>query len=153
DNPADDNVRLVYADWLDEQADERSRRKAAFLRITAGLSDPTKKAGWRKARRKELQALAAELDTHWLAGASRRKVGNWRVKGGEWQGRYLGYFDFLCDRQWGEMTPTEDAAVRFCEGCTQYVHYCDTIAVARLHAQQGHCVAVDLGIIRRDGDL
>jgi len=33
------------------------------------------------------------------------------------------------------------------------VHYCDTIVTARQHAAEGHCIAVDLGVIRRDGDL
>ena len=30
--PADDNTRLVYADWLEEQGDPESLAKAAYLR-------------------------------------------------------------------------------------------------------------------------
>jgi hypothetical protein len=59
----------------------------------------------------------------------------------------------VCDKDWDELTVTEDNAIRFCESCKQNVHYCDTITVARAHARQGHCVAVDLGIIRRENDL
>jgi len=51
------------------------------------------------------------------------------------------------------MTATGDDAIRFCEECRESVHYCDTITTAREHAQQGHCVAVDLGIIRHEDDL
>ncbi|HEY1066638.1 MAG TPA: TIGR02996 domain-containing protein, partial [Pirellulales bacterium] len=30
--PEDDAPRLIYADWLDEQGDESSRDRAAFIR-------------------------------------------------------------------------------------------------------------------------
>ena len=43
--------------------------------------------------------------------------------------------------------------MRHCERCKENVNYCDTITAAREHARQGNCVAVDLGIIRRDNDL
>jgi uncharacterized protein (TIGR02996 family) len=154
DNPADDTARLVYADWLDEQADELSRRKATFLRETVALVRIGKKQRQkRKLLLRQLQAMAAELDTDWLAVVSRLKVENCAVKREEWQLRYSQLFEFVCDRQWEEMAPTEDTAVRSCTDCKQNVHYCDTITVARDHARQGHCVAIDLGIIRRDGDL
>jgi uncharacterized protein (TIGR02996 family) len=155
ENPADDTTRLVYADWLDEQGDPVSVAKAKFLRITVRLLEPNHKPGWRKARRKELQPLAAMLDTNWLAIVSRLRIESCagkRPKARETiPDREL--FELLCDKRWDELTVTEDNAVRFCEGCKQNVHYCDTLPVARKHAQQGHCVAVDLGIIRRDNDL
>jgi len=34
-----------------------------------------------------------------------------------------------------------------------HVHYFGTIVQARAHAQEGHCIAVDLGVIRRQGHL
>jgi hypothetical protein len=48
--------------------------------------------------------------------------------------------------------PTDDRSVRFCDACKQNVHYCDTIE-ARRHALKGHCVSIDLGVGRRDGDI
>ena len=51
------------------------------------------------------------------------------------------------------MRPTGDDNVRHCETCHQNVHFCDTLADAREHSQEGRCIAVDLGVIRRDGDL
>lgn len=153
--PADDTARLVYADWLDEQDDPLAPAKAHFLRLTARLLEPNRSPHWRKARRKELQPLAAALPTEWLAVVSRLKVeqcGGKRAIARE-QREVRELFDFVCDRRWDEMVTTGDDAVRFCERCRENVHYCDTIMAAREHARHGHCVAVDLGIIRRDGDL
>lgn len=158
ENPADDSVRLVYADWLDERDDETSRLKAQFLRLTVRLLEPNQTNGWRKARRKEMQPLAAKLPTDWLAVVSRLKIEGCQAKAEERNrtprlGMVLNLFEFVCDKRWDEMTPTEDQAVRRCGQCQQNVHYCDTLAVARQHADQGHCIAVDLGIIRREDDL
>jgi uncharacterized protein (TIGR02996 family) len=155
ENPADDTTRLVYADWLDEQGDAVSVAKSKFLRLTVRLLEPNRNAGWRKARRKELQVLAATLDTNWLATVSRLRIESCDGKRAlaKEQRRYLQLFELVCDKRWDELTVTEDNTVRYCEGCKQNVHYCDTLTTAREHAQRGHCIAVDLGIIRRDDDL
>lgn len=155
ENPADDTVRLVYADWLDERDDEQSRTKATFLRLTAQLLERGHKAGWHKARRKEMQPLAAKLPTDWLAVVSRLRIDSCgaKVANDRVGRRFLQQFEFVCDKDWTELSVTDNTDVRFCEQCEQNVHYCDTITVARRHARQGHCVAVDLGIIRRGNDL
>lgn len=151
ENPADDTIRLVYADWLDEQGEAVSKKKSEFLRLTVRLTDQAKKAGWRKARLKELGQLAADLDTDWLAVVSKLKIENCG-KEGQSSRRSLA-FNFVCDKRWDELAPTEGQAIRFCEQCKNNVHYCETITEARNHAWEGHCIAVDLGIIRRDRDL
>jgi|GEM_PF-6123323 len=155
ETPADDTIRLVYADWLEERGDEEGRAKARFLRLTVHLTGPIQRAGWRKPREFELQQLAAQLPTDWLAVVSRLKVESCGAKraGNELWDRYRRQFDFVCDNRWDEMTPTSDPTCRFCETCQQNVHYCDTITEARKQAQRGHCVAVDLGIIRHEDDL
>jgi hypothetical protein len=61
--------------------------------------------------------------------------------------------EYHCDRNWDELRTSQDLDVRFCERCQHNVHYCDTIMAARDHAEQGHCTAVDLGVIRRKDDL
>jgi hypothetical protein len=43
--------------------------------------------------------------------------------------------------------------VRLCDACREQVHYCDSVETARDQARQGHCVAVTLGVARREGDL
>jgi len=150
ENPADDTTRLVYADWLDERDDAESKTKAQFLRLTAQL--PASKGESRTTRK--LQRLAVGLDTNWLAVVSRLKIeycGSKRAEDELW--RYHPQFNFVCDKRWDELTVTEDNAVRSCEGCKQNVYYCDTITEARGQAQNNHCVAVDLGIVRRKDDL
>jgi uncharacterized protein (TIGR02996 family) len=153
--PTDDTIRMVYADWLDELDDEESRAKARFLRVTVQLMGPIQRVGWRRPREKELSQLAARLPTDWLAVVSRLRVDNCGAKrgGNERSEFYERQFDFVCDKTWDQMTPTSDPTVRLCASCQQNVHYCDTITEARKQAQYGHCVAVDLGIIRRGGDL
>ena len=151
ENPADDAARLVYADWLDERADPESAAKSQFLRLTVRQLDPARP----KDDDATLQKLAAKLDTDWLAVVSRLEVencGGMRAEVEEVR-QLRNVFELVCDQQWDELTVTDDRAVRHCEKCRQNVHYCDTIMTAREHARQGHCVAVDLGIIRRNGDL
>ena len=156
ETPADDTVRLVYADWLDERGDAESKTKAQFLRVTVRLMGTDSTSRLAETKEKELQQLAATLPTDWLAVVSRLKVeGCGQKSDRHLANRTASYadvetlFEFVCDKQWDEMTPTEDQDVRHCGQCKQNVHYCDTITVAREHAEKGHCVAVDLGIIRR----
>jgi uncharacterized protein (TIGR02996 family) len=153
--PADDTIRLVYADWLSERDDEESRAKARFLRLTVQLMGPIQRVGWRKPRERALRELAAQLPTEWLAVVSRVKVENCGAKRAANGRRELDQvqFDFVCDRRWDEMTPTSDPTVRLCDSCQQNVHYCDTITEAREQAQHGHCVAVALDVIRHGSDL
>jgi uncharacterized protein (TIGR02996 family) len=158
ESPADDTVRLVFADWLDERADDESRTKAAFLRLTARLLDPNHSPKLRKVLHAQTQSLAAELPTDWLAVVSRLQVEGCPTKAEEHahdpqRRMYIAFFKFTCDMRWDEMTPTQDDSVRRCAQCDTDVHYCDTLTVARSHAAQGHCVAVDLGVIRREDDL
>ena len=153
--PAANDTRLVYADWLEERGDPASAAKAEFLRVTVELAAGRGPKGWRKARRKRLQELAAGLDTGWLAVVSRLAVENCQCKreDAEPGRRHDIRFDFLCERRWKGLRPTDDPAVRFCDGCRHNVYYCDTIGEARHHAWDQHCIAVDLGVIRREGDL
>jgi uncharacterized protein (TIGR02996 family) len=97
-----------------------------------------------------LQELAATFDPHWLAVVSDPEVeGCGKSTGEGWRPR----FDFVCVKTWADLKPTDNTNVRHCESCGKKVHFCDNLADAREHAQEGHCIAVDLGIIRREGDL
>jgi uncharacterized protein (TIGR02996 family) len=145
-NPQDDTTRLVYADWLEEQGDPIALQMAEFLRLS--VQQPAgvlRTRTGRKRLRKRLQHLAAQLDTDWLAVVSRLDIELCRLAPVSPSS--------VCDRHWEDLRPTEKRTVRFCDACQQHVHYCDTIIEARQHAAQHHCVAVDLGVIRRDGDL
>jgi uncharacterized protein (TIGR02996 family) len=153
--PGDNDIRLVYADWLEDQGNPLSAAKAEFLRLTVQAADHGDSKQKVKARQRRLQQLAAEFDTAWLAVVSRLAIENCqrRQRQQTQQPMRTVKFEFVCDRQWQDLQPTEDNGVRFCEACKENVYYCDTIMEARGHAWAGHCIAVDLGVIRRDRDL
>jgi uncharacterized protein (TIGR02996 family) len=147
-DPSDNSVHLVYSDWLEERGDPMSAAKAEFLRLTVQLAVP--------GRRQRLQQLAAGLETGWLSVVSRLAIENCegkRAEEAESRPMYPLRFDYLCEKRWENLRPTDDRAVRFCDTCLQNVHYCDTITDARRHAWAGHCIAIDRGVIRRDDDL
>lgn len=141
-NPADDTPRLVYADWLDEQGDDASRRKAEFLRFEAEAAKLPDETLRRAAVNSDIRKRAAELDARWLAVVSHPELEACRLR-----------FEFECPMHWTKLTATEDEKVRFCESCKREVHYCDTIEEARDHAWKGECVAVSLALVRRPLDL
>jgi uncharacterized protein (TIGR02996 family) len=151
DSPRDDASRLVYADWLEEQDTPTALLQAEYLRLTVEVVNVTQKRS-RKKIRKRLQELAAQFETDWLVIVSRIPVENCGRKS---RNPYspASMFRFLCDRDWSDMEPTGDNAVRHCTQCAQNVHYCATIKEAREHSEQGHCVALDLGVVRHEHDL
>src|SRR5262245_43167356 len=115
DDPKDYGSRLVYADWLDEQGDLVSMRKAEFLRTTVALATEATKN--KKGQRKRLRRLAGQLDPKWLAVVSNLAIENCAGKRAqnESQRGYLVRFDYVCDRRWEDLKPTEDQTVRFCD--------------------------------------
>jgi uncharacterized protein (TIGR02996 family) len=97
-----------------------------------------------------LRELAAALDPDWLAVVSDPEVeGCGKSTGETWRPR----FDFVCEKTWADLRPTADGTVRHCSSCDKDVHFCDNLADAREHSEEGRCIAVDLGVIRREGDL
>lgn len=153
--PNNDTARLVYADWLEERGEPTATAKSEFLRATVALNEPGVRKVQRQQLEQRLQQLAADLDTAWLGVVSYLRIENCQGKQAEARSRrsMLITFNYLCDRRWQDMQPTEQPAVRYCDSCRQSVHYCDTIMAARQHAGEGHCIAVDLGVIRRKDDL
>jgi uncharacterized protein (TIGR02996 family) len=153
-DPKDNALLLVYSDWLEDQADPTSTDKAEFLRLS--VAPPESDKAKEKTRTDRRQTLAATLDTSWLAVVSRLQIENCPAKQNK-NARVRPVVenpsDFLCDRKWEALRPTDEQQIRFCEGCQKNVYYCDTITAAREHAKEGRCVAVDLGVIRRKEDL
>ena len=142
ERPDDDVARLVYADWLDERGDTESLAKAEFLRGECELAELAPEEKRYGPLREQLREVARPLDTDWLAAVSKLPIEECGLR-----------FRFRCPKQWEALQPTDRASVRFCTECEQNVYYCDSIQRARAHARQGHCVAVDLAIPRKRGDL
>ena len=86
--------------------------------------------------------LRSRLPASWLAVLGRSEIENCQVT-----------FKFRCPQKWNKLQPTGKAAVRYCESCRKKVYYCGTIEEAQDHAEEGHCVAVDIGVVRHPGDL
>ena len=118
-DPSDDATRLVCADWLDEQGDAVSAAKAEFLRVTAAMTGQPGESGTQT--RKRLQELAATLDTDWLAIVSRLPIENCQGKKKATKQRQGIGIDKICDKQWTDLKPTDDRAVRFCDSCQPIV--------------------------------
>jgi uncharacterized protein (TIGR02996 family) len=162
ENPADDTVRLVYADWLEEWDDGLSAAKVKFLRAQHDLQTVRgrEKRAILKARVRE---LARPLPTDWLAAVSHLTIENCpaarrRTRDGTPPAPGERFplpiqFDYHCPKQWSELKPTDDSTVRYCTTCKHSVYYCDTIQEARRQAWQGRCVAIDCAIPRRPRDL
>jgi uncharacterized protein (TIGR02996 family) len=140
--PADDTARLVYADWLEEQADPHSNRKATFLRLELDIRNNKGKSLRVAGARARLRLIAAQLDPEWLAVVSHPALENCQLR-----------FEFECPKEWSALQPTEEAHVRFCESCKRKVHYCSSIDDARTRAWRGECVALSLGLVRSPGDV
>jgi uncharacterized protein (TIGR02996 family) len=137
ENPDDDAGRLVYADWLDENGQPE---KARFVRLEVELSgiprsDP------------RFVSLAAELDDldaaiggtwNWALVRPGRLLNCGKVGPGDPWLR----FTHECRNRWVDLRPTEDPAVRHCEGCRRNVHHCASKAEADRHAVRGDCIAI-----------
>jgi uncharacterized protein (TIGR02996 family) len=138
DQPDNDTLRLVYADWLEEQSDPRSQ----FLRLEAELRTLPADSLRARLKRARLRQLRSRCDPAWLAQMDRTRIENCNR-----------LTLLVCPQQWEKLRPTGEPDVRFCETCRKTVHYCPSIGEARRHASQGHCVAVDSRVERRPGDL
>jgi uncharacterized protein (TIGR02996 family) len=142
DSPADDAPRLVYADWLDEQGDDFSAAKAAFLRTTAAHAEASRTEDSRQHVLAELlRLLAGTLSPEWLKLVSQVPVENCRL------------FEYACPKRWENMAVTHEPGVRFCDACQKPVYYSETIEEARRNAWDDRCVAVELSVPRVPGDL
>ena len=150
-NPADEVVRLVYADLLDDRGDPR----AAYLRAEVAVNEypdweftevlpgyPGRPARHRadrdgRLRLARLRAAADDLPPDRLAAVGRGRVGNCDA-GDE------------CPKRWELLPGTADMAVRHCGACDHPVYFCTTEAdvVARLAA--GRRLACDLRLVWTD---
>jgi uncharacterized protein (TIGR02996 family) len=146
-----DELSAELAELRRQQREVRGRRIAARVLLRRVRELQGQLADLSKPMRRQvpprLRELAAAFDPNWLAVVSDPEIEGCGKGGSPLR------FDFICDKSWADLKRTGDDSVRHCEACSRNVHFCDNLADARQHSYQGHCIAVDLGIIRRDGDL
>jgi uncharacterized protein (TIGR02996 family) len=138
--PLDDEMRAVYADWLEEQgrADQAElvRAQLAIKRISP--RDPTFAA-----LASRIADLAPTMPRSWRRAVAAPPIENCAVR-----------FELACPQRWDALVPTDSPNRRHCDVCKKDVHYARTIDIARRLALAGDCVAVDVDPrSRREGDL
>jgi uncharacterized protein (TIGR02996 family) len=141
-HPDDEVSRLVYADWLDERGDVESATKADFLRLESGLKDTPPDTPARARLTARLRALAKHMPEPWKAAVARVPLD---LCGLRWQ--------FRCSLRWDQLEDTEQHWVRRCPMCEEPVYYSSSIDEAKRWAAMGRCVALDVRVNRRPGDL
>jgi uncharacterized protein (TIGR02996 family) len=129
-HPSDDELRLVYADWLVDRGDPASLAKAAFLRAQvagAPMQD------------------TPPVEPDWLGRVDRTTIENCRLP---WpQRRY-------CPQQWQELIPRgRSGRIRFCAECGREVHHCASPEEVGALVEQGWCVAVSSRLRGEPPDL
>lgn len=138
--PHDEEVRLVYADWLEEQA---RTTEAQFIRLQREIRKLAPDDDVQLAeKRRLLHTEAAKLPLSWRRAVAVAPIENCDLK-----------FELTCPKSWDSLAPTEDPRQRFCNGCQKRVHYAPTIEKAQSLAMRGQCVAVDTIEPRKPGDL
>ncbi|MCU0705048.1 MAG: TIGR02996 domain-containing protein [Fimbriiglobus sp.] len=141
--PRDDLRRLVYADWLEEQGTDEYGAKAEYLRLEVHVSGLPDDHPERDGHILKLRAVAGGLPIDWKTAVAKVAIENCNVR---WR--------FQCPKKWSELATTSEDTVRWCTACRKEVHFCETVEEARNEAEsQGHCVAIDLGVIRKPGDM
>jgi uncharacterized protein (TIGR02996 family) len=138
EEPDDDVLRLVFADWLEERGDWL----AEFLRLDCRLKGVAEGEVGHAELKSRWDELWARLSPFWRTLVGRPPIEKCSL-----------LFKFRCPKQWEKLQRTEVAAVRFCDSCLEKVFYCGSIEEARDHASAGHCVAVDAAVARSPGDL
>lgn len=136
-DPSDEGALHVYADWLEEQSDTESLAKAEYIRLMLAEDG----------NRDRLRQVAGTLSAAWCASVSHIAVEGCRRDVDELK------FDLVCDLRWDQLAPSADPKVRMCHRCVSDVHFCVTLAEAQRHTRQQKCVAIDLSVRRRGGDL
>ncbi|MCB9676961.1 MAG: TIGR02996 domain-containing protein [Alphaproteobacteria bacterium] len=139
-DPASDDLREVFADWLREQDRED---EADWVRMEAAHA--------RSALDVDARKRFVELDKA-VDPAFRARVARLRVEPCIRQ-LQAEVFEYACPERWEDMQATKDPLLRTCSVCDKAVHFVSTVAEARQHANLGHCVAISPAEPRLPGDL
>jgi uncharacterized protein (TIGR02996 family) len=138
-SPRDDDRRLVYGDWLEEQG---RVEQAEFVRVQVAVKVLTPEEPRFHELSSRLFALAPEMPRGWRRAVARPALENCDIQ-----------FELACPKQWDALQPTASPKQRYCGACKRNVHYADTVFEAASLAVAGHCVAVDVAQRRSPNDL
>lgn len=138
-NPADDALRQVYGDWLEENGRAKEAEVLALeiaIRDGEGRVDDAElgRLGYR------LRKLAGEVPFAWRAVVTRPRIESCpRAE--------------VCPRSWDRLAPTPSLLFRSCPACRMQVQLVETMDLARRRVSQNERVAVDVALERYSRDL
>jgi uncharacterized protein (TIGR02996 family) len=131
-HPDEEGLRLIYADWLEEQQGEEAAARAELLRLEAELRALPPDDGGRGVVRARLRLLRKAIDPSWLARLDRGPIEN------------CGAPEVLdCPGQWERLRPTEEACRRVCGACRKSVFHCVSAEEARLRRAERERFVLD----------
>ncbi len=129
---ATDDDRRAYQAWLIAAGDPRGELLALAMALGAATEPPAARARFRE--------LLDAIDPLWWAMVRAR---GWLLNCGSRRDQPAAVrFAYECPRQWEELDPTLDPAIRQCEQCGEAVFAVATLAEAEDHARRGHCISV-----------
>ena len=131
DNPEDLAMRMVFADWLEQTA---QNDKAETVRLLAEV--PVEGSSTMK----RLRLLCTTLDRDWMAIVSRAPIDKCPTTNLQ--------FRYQCPQSWESLTSTDDATIRFCNQCQKHVYFCSSLQEVRSNASDNRCVAFSPAIAR-----
>lgn len=151
-HPEDEFLPLVYADWLDDQGDERGPiLRLEMKRITHSIERYS--SGQAHEYDLQIRALleqASFFTKHWYDTIKSYRTRHGKVM--NCRQNHLGdlphtsseRFVSYCVQSWGTMTPISDSQARQCSNCEKLVHFCETQEQAEHHVKAGQKVAIPL---------
>jgi uncharacterized protein (TIGR02996 family) len=136
-SPDDDELRLVYADWLEEQGDPRGdylRLAVALEKVESALrsldcGNKDQRARQRYAREKgrllsRLRELLLQVSPDWVARMHRGRIEHCSAPFHLWDDGDETTDARRCPGFWQRLQETASASVRFCCTCSTSVRYC-----------------------------
>jgi uncharacterized protein (TIGR02996 family) len=145
--PRDDGVRLVYADWLEEQGDPRSELLRVAVRLEELLEQyPPPEEPRRKLQRvREIARLKARfrelrqvVPSYWLLRLQRGWISQCNLVG----------HGVKCPRRWEFLQETDEPAVRRCGHCRRMVWFCWSVPETEDALRAGHPYVLALAMDR-----
>ena len=138
-NPADDALRQVYGDWLEENGHPK---EAEILSLEREIRDGEDRIDSAELGRLgyRLRVVAETVPFGWRAIVTRPRVEHC-------------HRPEVCPRTWDRLTPGPSMLLRHCGACQEPVHLTDSMSVARRRVSQNERVAVDLALQRYPRDL
>ena len=138
ESPGNDDARLIYADWLEEQGDAR----AEYLRLERQWNRLPWSGRAGSPIRARLVELTHRLPLEWIAAVARANIAGCPDE----------YID-LCPRAWEALPDGDHSRERRCPACRQLVIYCRSVAEAVRYTARNVRVAVDPTLPRNLADL